>query len=98
MKNLFSGTSDTDCQLKSIPIQLLTLINMLIDGSACTTVSQASSSIAQVMFSGFKQAPGCNATGFCRDNIDHETPLKIYESLKMILNAKSKKLVEMVTA
>ena len=39
-KNLFNGTFDIDCQLKSIPIQLLTLVNMLIDGPACTTVSQ----------------------------------------------------------
>ena len=90
----FNGTFDLDCQLKSISIQLLTLVNMLIDGPTRTAVSQASLSIAQLIFSNFKQAPGRNATAFCRDNINHETPLKRYNSLKMISDARSKKLVE----
>ena len=93
-KNSFNGTFDIDCQLKLIPIQLLTLVNMLIDGPACTTVSQASLSIAQLIFSNFKQAPGHNAAAFRRDNLDHETPLKLYYCLKMISDARSKKLVE----
>ena len=93
-KNSFNGTFDIDCQLKSIPIQLLTLVNMLIDGPACTTVSQASLSIAQLIFSNFKQAPGHNAAAIHRDNLDHETPLKLYYCLKMISDARSKKLVE----
>ena len=49
-KNSFNSTFDIDCQLKSTPIQLLTLVNMLIDGPACTTVSQASLLIAQLIF------------------------------------------------
>ena len=93
-KNSFNGTFDINCQLKSIPIQLLTLVNMLIDGRACTTVSQASLSVAQLIFSSFKQVPGRNAAAFCRDNLDHETPLKLYNSLKMISDERSKKLVE----
>ena len=38
-KNSFNGTFYIDCQLKSMPIQLLRLVNMLIHGPACTTVS-----------------------------------------------------------
>ena len=90
----FNGTFDLDCQLKSISIQLLTLVNMLIDGPTRIAVSQASLSIAQLIFSNFKQAPGRNAAAFRRDNLDHETPLKRYNSLKMISDARSKKLVE----
>ena len=60
-KNSFNGTFDIDCQLKSIPIQLLTLVNMLSDGPACTTVSQASLSITHLILPNFKQAPGCNS-------------------------------------
>ena len=93
-KNSFNGTFDIDCELKSIPIQLLTLVNMLINGRACTRVSQASLSIAQLIFSNFKQAPGCNAAAFRRDNLDHETPLKLFNSLKMISDKRSTKLVE----
>ena len=63
-KNSFNGTFDIICQLKSIFIQLLTLVNMLIDEPACTTVSQASLSIAQPIFSNFKHAPGRNAAAF----------------------------------
>ena len=80
--------------MNSIPIQLLTLLSMPIDGPACATVIQASLSIAQLIFSNFKQTPGRNATPFCRNDLDHETPLKLYDSLKMISNARFKNLVK----
>ena len=67
---------------------------MLIDGSACATVSQASLSIAQLIFSNFKQASGGNAAPFRRDNLDHEASLKLYNFLKMILDARSKILID----
>ena len=67
---------------------------MLTDDSACATVSQASLSIAQLIISNFKQAPVRNASAFRRDNLDHETALKLYNSLKMISNTRSKKLVQ----
>ena len=31
-KSDFEGSFENDCQLKSVPIQLLTVISMLIDG------------------------------------------------------------------
>ena len=93
-KNSFDRTFDIDCQLKLIAIQLLKLVNMLTDDSACATVSQASLSIAQLIISNFKQAPVRDASAFCRDNLDHETALKLYNSLKMISNTRSKKLVQ----
>ena len=93
-KNSFDRTFDIDCQLKLIAIQLLKLVNMLTDDSACATVSQASLSIAQLIISNFKQAPVRNASAFRRDNLDHETALKLYNSLKMISNTRSKKLVQ----
>ena len=93
-KNSFDRTFDIDCQLKLIAIQLLKLVNMLTDDSACATVSQASLSIAQLIISNFKQAPVCDASAFRRDNLDHETALKLYNSLKMISNTRSKKLVQ----
>ena len=93
-KNSISGTFDIDCQLKSIPIQLLTLGNLLIDGPVCTTVIQAPSSIVQLIFSYFKLAPGRNATAFRRDNFDYEVPSKLYNFLKMISDARPNKLEE----
>ena len=45
-------------------------------------------------FSNFTQSPGYNATAFRRDNLDYETLLKLYDSIKLILDARSKKLVE----
>ena len=39
-------------------------------------------------------APGRNATAFRKDNLEHETPLKLCNSLKMVSDARSKKLVE----
>ena len=45
-KNSFNGTFDIDSQLKSISIQLLTLVNMLIDDPTCNTVNRDSLSIA----------------------------------------------------
>ena len=38
--------------------------------------------------------PGRNATAFRKDNLEHETPLKLCNSLKMVSDARSKKLVE----
>ena len=93
-KNSFDRTFDIDCQLKLIAIQLLKLVNMLTDDSACATVSQASLSIAQLIISNFKQAPVRDVSAFRRDNLDHETALKLYNSLKMISNTRSKKLVQ----
>ena len=80
--------------MKSIPIQFLTLVNMFIDSSAYTTVSQASLVISQLIFLNFKMVPGCYSIAFRRDNLDHETPLKFYNSLKMISDARPKILIE----
>ena len=54
----------------------------------------SSLSISQLIFSNFKMAPGRNATAFRRDNLEHETPLKFCNSLKMLSDARSKILVE----
>ena len=57
----FNRTFHIDCQLKLIPIQLLTLVNVLIDGPACTTVSEAYLSTTQFIFCNFKKVLGLNA-------------------------------------
>ena len=54
--NKFDGTFDEDSQIKSIPIQLYTLISMLIDGpSVSSRISQASLTVSQNILSSFKQ-------------------------------------------
>ena len=65
-----------------------------IDTHSIINISEASLSIAQIIFSNIKQTPGHNAIAFRRDNLDHEILLKLYDSLKIISDARSKKLVE----
>ena len=60
-KNSFNNAFDIDCQLKSIPIQSMTLVNMFIDGSACTAVLliliKPLYQLSNYFFSNFKQMP-----------------------------------------
>ena len=43
--NDFDGSFENDCQRKSIPIQLLTVISMLIDGVGMALVNSPSQSL-----------------------------------------------------
>ena len=67
---------------------------MFIDSPAYNTVSLVSLVIAQLIFSNFKMVPGRYSIAFRRDNLDRETPLKFYKSLKMISDARPKILIE----
>ena len=68
-ENSFNGRFDMDSQVKSIPIELLTLKSTLIDGlSMSTNIGQASLTISQLIVSNFKQKGNnkdhnCSASG-----------------------------------
>ena len=61
-KNSFNNAFDIDCRLKSIPIQLMTLVNVFIDDSACTAVLliliKPLCQLPNYFFSNFRQMPG----------------------------------------
>ena len=54
-ENKFDGNFDEDSQNKSVPVQLLTLVSMLIDGPGMNNqISQSSLTISQLVLSNYK--------------------------------------------
>ena len=94
--NKFEGTFDIDSQVKSIPIQLLTVVSMLIDGPYISSrVSQPSLTVSQLIFSSFKQNNKCDNPALNpRENRDHETPVKIYTGLKLYATIRSSTIID----
>ena len=56
-KNEFNGTFESDCQEKSVPVQLLTLISQLLDGNNLSDkrYSQGTLTCAQILMYNFKK-------------------------------------------
>ena len=56
-ENKFDGTFMEDCQVMSVPTELLTLVSLLIDGPIIdgSIFSQSSLTFSQLILSNFKQ-------------------------------------------
>ena len=77
--NDFDGSFENDCQRKSIPIQLFTVISMLIDGVGMHNegFSQQSLTISQLIQSNFKKHTKKKKTNIRKISKKRETPIVI---------------------
>ena len=95
--NDFDGSFEEDCQTRSVPIELLTLISMLIDGPFIhnRNFSQPALTISQLIMSNFRQKPHNNFQHtHQRTNVNHETPVHLYIALKLYSTVRSKTLID----
>ena len=102
MTNTFNGSYDKNCQLESVPFSLVTLINMLLNGANITdqvsiqNVSQSILTISQLVAFNIKrrQAIPNNQKPFERHSIRHETPIAVYNGLKLHVCTRKRQLVD----
>ena len=95
--NNFDGSFEEDCQTRSVPIELLTLISMLIDGPFIhnRNFSQPALTISQLIMSNFRQkAHNTFQHTHQRTNVNHETPVHLYIALKLYSTVRSKTLID----
>lgn len=98
MQDTFSGSFEEDCQLKSVPQSLLTMVMMIINGSniksqTSDSFNQATLSIAQLL-----QFNSCSRrwaeSGGIRHSKSRETPLPMYVGLTIHAKTRKRELVE----
>ena len=95
-KNKFEGYFLNDSQTNSVPIQLLSFISMLVDGTYITNkgFSQAALTCSQIIMYNFRKCPVRKAETKRRHLKERETPVVIYNSLKLYATVKSKVLLD----
>ena len=93
--NKFVGVFSAGCQRDSVPIELLTLISMLVDGVGIDNegFSQEALTISQLIMYNFKNKKVCQGERGRRQKC-YETPLPTYISLKMYATVRSKSLID----
>ena len=93
IKSKFEGVFANDSQIKSIPIQLLTLISMLVDGT--NGFSEAALTSTQILKHDFRKCD--KAAESKRHNLkERETPVVIYYTLKLYATVRSRVLIDHV--
>ena len=95
-KNKFVGSFKKDSQADSVPIELMTLMSMLVDGTTTenNVLSQGALTSAQVVLYNFRKKSVKMKTGNRRHAKSHETPLVIYNSLKLYSETRSKTAID----
>lgn len=99
--NTFNGTFDHESQVNSVPQSLLTLINMIINGSNITeqthikSLSQPVLSIAQlVMFNAVKIRRSNGDTSKIYHRKERQTPVPLYIGLKVHALSREHELID----
>ena len=95
VQNRFKGTFSDDSQQNSIPIRLLSLCSMLIDGfnPKDTGFSQPALTVSQLIMHVYKKKINRNPSTIRRRHSKiRETPLSIYVGLKLYATVRSKTL------
>ncbi|KAG0723662.1 hypothetical protein GWK47_042257 [Chionoecetes opilio] len=96
----FTGSFDEDCQVKSVPQSLLTLVAMILDGPNIKSqsgdgVTQATLSTAQLLQ--YNSSIHCRVSSTTvSHNKDRETPLPIYVGLTVHARTRKRDLIEML--
>ena len=95
-KNKFVGSFNKDSQADSVPIALMTLMSMLVDGTTTehNVLSQGALTSAQVVIYNFRKKTVKTKTGNRRHSKSHETSLVIYNSLKLYSETRSKTAID----
>ena len=96
VNNEFTGNMSSDCQQHSVPTELITLVNMLLEGSNVTHfTNQNMLTCAQLLLYNFKPRTKYLTRPTENDEVKtnsetiyhskmRETPVAIYNSLKVI--------------
>ena len=94
----FDGSFDEDSQIKAVPMRLLTLVSMLIDGRQENTmaISQATLTCSQIIvFNCRKSTKESKEISTTRNHSrKRETPAVIYTSLKIYSTVRSRTLID----
>ena len=107
-KNIFNGSFDTECQERSVPVSLLALVSMILNGpniktqsANCTSYLQSALTISQLLIynSSIRRREKTNATEtstLCsvKHNLERETPLPIYLGLMVHTKTRKRELVD----
>ena len=95
-KNNFNSRFSEDAQVNSVPMILMTFISMLIDGTDTDTdsFSQGALSSAQIIMYNFRKKSQKNDTSIRRHSKTSETPLVIYNSMKVYSDTRSKTAID----
>ena len=99
-KSTFQGTFTADCQEKSVPPQLLTLVNMILSGpnikeQSAHPTSRAALSIAQLLkFNHMKQEQERPRSTYRRHSRHQEAHLPVYIGLKIHALTQRKDLID----
>ena len=90
--NSFNGSFTSNCQDKSIPHKLVTLVNLIIDGCGVenTEYSQQALTIAQLIQTNFHKWEKTDATTHRHLVKPRETPASLYVALKIYSTVWSK--------
>ena len=94
VQNNFVGSFPQSCQQGSLPIRLLTLISVLVDGTDVNDkgFSQSALAVAQLIMYNFKLK---STTSVQRKHVkSRETPAPIYVGLKLYASVRSKSLID----
>ena len=94
-QNTFNVEFTGDSQMNSLPIQLLSLISMLIDGTNISNkgFSQASLTTSQIVVYYFRKC-GKQTESKRRHLKERETPVVIYNALKIYSTVRSRVLID----
>ena len=99
---VFDGSFPRDCQEKSVPNSLKTLVSMLLYGTNLKDQealnSQACLSISEMLFQNCKKntKSKCATSGKSRLCHQRETPLAVYTGMRVHTQTRSKALVELL--
>ena len=101
MKNQFSGSFGTKCQEESVPVSLLALVAMVINGpnieaqSSSSAMPQPVLTISQLlMYNSLVRRRKNQATSTIRHNQERETPLPIYLGVMVHTKTHKRELVD----
>ena len=87
-ENTFQNSFSSNCQTSTVPIELLSLISMLIDGVTITNevFNQAALTSAQQFMFNFRINQSKDMDNFRRHLQFRETPVAIYTTLKLCVD------------
>ena len=96
IENNFDGSFPEHCQTKSVPIELISFIRLLVDGLNVDNdhFSQASLTISQLIVANFKQISRKRTSQYSRSIRSRETPVQLYTSLKLYSTIRSRRLID----
>ena len=101
-QTMFSGTFDKDCQEKSVPEALVTLVKMILEGPNIEHQAEMEGkrkvpaySISQLLlYNSVQYKNSKEGHGKTHYNVSKETPLTVYNRIKLHVKSRKKQLID----